>query len=291
MTVDLLVAGKLAIDELSFQGKAFPPVLGGSAAHVALAASTVGRTVAVISSIGSDFPSHFLHALEVKGVNLSGVVQREGLSSHFWANFAVNGTMDRYRMYFGVGNQLSMRHFTRLANDAKAIHLGILPPHLQRKFIKKIHSRGKILSMTTIFHQAKKIREKILPQLQFLDILFLNVKEAKFLSNQENHHTAIEQLGKLVPLVIVTEGSGGCLVNHFGAIRHIESYRVKEIDATGAGDSFAGAFLARYLTDENVEEAAKWGNAAGALNVQQIGSTRLLTAKRHNLKDLITNSQ
>lgn len=289
MTFDLLVAGKLAVDELSFQGRSHPPVLGGSATHVSFAATTVGSKVAVVSAIGEDFPPAFLQALEAKGVNLSGVTHRKGRSSHFWADFASNGSMNTYRMHFGVGNHLSMQHFTRLSEKVRAIHLGILPPYLQRKLIKKIHGTGKLLSMSTIFHQAQRLRDKILPQLPFLDILFLNTSEATFLANQENLHGAIEHLGDLVPLVVVTQGREGCMVNQNGTIRHVSSYQVKEVDATGAGDSFAGAFIASYLQDENIDKAAKWGNAAGALNVQKIGSRCLLNATRQDLVDLMNN--
>ena len=130
MTVDLVVAGKIAIDELAFQGTTHPLVLGGSAAHVALAAATVGAKVAIASSIGQDFPTRFLDILESKGIDLSGIVRRKGKSAHFWADFAKDGTMTNYRLHFGVGNQLSFRHFSRLTENARAVHLGILPNHV-----------------------------------------------------------------------------------------------------------------------------------------------------------------
>ncbi|MFX0078128.1 MAG: PfkB family carbohydrate kinase, partial [Candidatus Hermodarchaeota archaeon] len=112
MTIDLVVAGKLAIDELSFEGKPRPPVLGGSATHVAIAAATVGSKVAVVSAIGKDFPPKFLQILESKGVDLSGVRRKSGRSAHFWANFAKDRSMNNYQLHFGVGNQLSFRSFS-----------------------------------------------------------------------------------------------------------------------------------------------------------------------------------
>ena len=290
MTIELVVAGKLAIDELSFEGKPSPPVLGGAAAHVALAAATVGAKVAIVSSIGVDFPPPFLEALDSKGIDLSGVVRHKGKSSHFWADFNKEGTMTQYRLQFGVGNKLSFRHLARLGENAKAIHLGILPPYLQRKILHRVHSKGKILSMTTIFHQAQTLRDEILPQLPSLDVLFLNAKEAVFLTRKSNVQEAIKILGQLVPLVIVTQGPEGCTVNHKSQISHISSFPTHEIDATGAGDSFAGAFLAKYLQREVILLAARWGNAAGAMNVRQIGSTALQHASQQELESLIQDS-
>ena len=80
MTIDLVVAGKLAIDELSFKGTPYTPVLGGSATHVAIAAATLGSKVAIVSTIGNDFPLKFLQMLESKGIDLSGVRRKPGRS-------------------------------------------------------------------------------------------------------------------------------------------------------------------------------------------------------------------
>ncbi len=290
LSFDLVVAGKLAIDELSFKGVPTKPVLGGSAAHVALAAATLGSKVAVVSTIGEDFPQNFVQMLESKNIDLSGVIRRKGRSSHFWADFAKNGTMTNYRLHFGVGNQLSFQHFNRLTKDARAVHLGILPPYLQRALIKRAKCNGQLLSMTTIFHQAQTLRDQIVPQLPYLDILFLNTKEATFLTGTADTTDAIKALGKQVPLVIVTQGPDGCMVNHKGDIKHVDSYQVHEIDATGAGDSFAGAFIASYLQNKDIIQAARWGNAAGAFNVQDLGCTNLVKASRKDLERLV-NSQ
>lgn len=290
MTIDLVVAGKLAIDELSFEGIPYPPVLGGSAAHVALSAATVGAKVAIVSSVGEDFPAHFLDVLDTKGIDLTGVVKRKGKSSHFWANFAPGGTMSNYRLHFGVGNRLSLRQLSRLSKAAKAVHLGILPPHMQRKILNRVHTEGKLLSMTTIFHQAQTLRDKILPQLPLLDMLFLNAKEAVFLTRKSDVADAIQALGSFVPLVIVTHGRKGVMVNQKGRIHLIPSYPTQEVDATGAGDSFAGAFLANYLNTGSITLAARWGNAAGALNVRQVGSNALQKATREDLEILIHES-
>jgi sugar/nucleoside kinase (ribokinase family) len=284
---DLVVAGKLSIDELSFKGIPTQPVLGGSAAHVALAAATLGSKVAIVSSIGDDFPNQFIQMLKAKSIDLSGVVKRFGHSSHFWADFAKDGTMTNYRLHFGVGNRLSFRHFNRLTAKARVVHLGILPPYMQRALIKRSKSNNQILSMTTIFHQAQTQRNKIVPQLPFLDILFLNAKEATFLSGTSNTTHAIKRLGEQVPLVVVTQGPDGCLINQNGKLHHVDSYPVKEIDAIGAGDSFAGAFLSSYLRDGDIIQAAKWGNAAGAFNVQDLGCTNLVKASREDLAKLV----
>ena len=48
-------------------------------------------------------------------------------------------------------------------------------------------------------------------------------------------------------------------------------YKVEQKDATGAGDCFDGAFLAGICQNKSIEEAAKMGAAAGALNAAAFG--------------------
>ena len=46
---------------------------------------------------------------------------------------------------------------------------------------------------------------------------------------------------------------------------------VQEIDPTGAGDSFGGAFLGFWLAGADPEQALRYANAAGARAVTQLG--------------------
>jgi ribokinase len=291
VTADLIVAGKLAIDEISFQGKQYPPQLGGSAAHVALAASAVGCRVAIVSTIGEDFPSIFIERLQEKRIDLSGVRRISGRSSRFWVDFNIDGSMSDYGLHFGVGNQLSLQEYSRLIQETRAVHLGILPPYLQRRLISRSSTKKALMSMTTIFHHAGKYREQILSNLQFLDILFLNQEEAQILSGKSSSLKAIQKLGKQVSIVAVTLGAKGVIVNDKGDVMHIPGFQINSIDTTGAGDSFAGAFLATYLRTNDVNTAAEWGNAAGALNCSGVGSQRMITASRRDIEKLLERRQ
>jgi 2-dehydro-3-deoxygluconokinase len=47
---------------------------------------------------------------------------------------------------------------------------------------------------------------------------------------------------------------------------------VKAIDATGAGDCFAGNLLARLALGDDLTTAARYANAAAALSVQGFGA-------------------
>jgi sugar/nucleoside kinase (ribokinase family) len=287
----LVVAGKLAIDEIAILGKPYPPVLGGTAAHVALAAATAGCRVAVVAAIGEDFPRAFLEQLRTKGIDLTGTVQRSGPSARFVGDYAVDGSVRSYGFRFGVANQLSVRAYVKQVAESRAVHLGILPPHLLRRLIGYVRRGDRLISLTTIFHQVRQFRDRLLPQLPALDILFVNGEEAAMLSGEKDPVQASERLGEAVPLVVITEGAEGCLVNDGGTMFHVPSIPVKHVNTTGAGDSFVGAFLARYLESCDARLAAQWGNAAGALKVTGVGPGPLITATSHDLQHLVSQIQ
>lgn len=281
------MAGKLAIDEIAILGKPYPPVLGGTAAHVALAAATAGCRVAVVAAIGDDFPHAFLEQLRTKGIDLTGVVKRLGPSAHFVGDYAADGSVRSYGFRFGVANQLSVRAYVKQIAESRAVHLGILPPHLLRGLIAYVRRGDRLISLTTIFHQVRQFRNRLLPLLPALDILFVNAEEAAMLSGAKDPVHASERLGEAVPLVVITEGAEGCLVNDGGSVFHVPSIPVKHVNTTGAGDSFVGAFLACYLESGDAQLAAQWGSAAGALKVTGVGPEPLITASRDNLQRLV----
>jgi sugar/nucleoside kinase (ribokinase family)/D-arabinose 5-phosphate isomerase GutQ len=72
--------------------------------------------------------------------------------------------------------------------------------------------------------------------------------------------------------VIVTEGERGCAIaTRDGAFR-APAFRVKQVDATGAGDAFLGGVLAGLRWGLEWPQLARLANAAGAVCVTRLGA-------------------
>ena len=54
-------------------------------------------------------------------------------------------------------------------------------------------------------------------------------------------------------------------------MQFVPAFKVNEIDPTGAGDCFGGAFTALWLSDMPIDEALTLAAAAGAMAVTQRG--------------------
>ncbi len=76
--------------------------------------------------------------------------------------------------------------------------------------------------------------------------------------------------------VVLKMGSAGVLVSDGRSQHRVAPINVKAVDATGAGDCFAGNLLARLSLGDDLLTAARYANAAAALSVQGFGAVRPL---------------
>lgn len=73
-------------------------------------------------------------------------------------------------------------------------------------------------------------------------------------------------------VVVMKMGVQGALVSDGSTIQKIAAFPVKAVDATGAGDCFNGAYLARRARGEDVFTSARWAVASAALSTQGYGA-------------------
>ena len=79
-------------------------------------------------------------------------------------------------------------------------------------------------------------------------------------------------LDKGVKNTVITMGSMGVYVNDGARGEMLPRLEVDAIDTTGAGDAFNGGFVTALSEGKNLFEAARYGNATGALSVTKLGT-------------------
>ncbi|MDZ4745290.1 MAG: adenosine kinase [bacterium] len=108
--------------------------------------------------------------------------------------------------------------------------------------------------------------------LKHADLVFCNESEATTLSGESNGNAAFEALGSIYRNVAVTMGEQGSSVQWNGEQVQIPAYAVTPVDATGAGDMFAGAFFYGVLNRYRAEHAGRLASYAASLVVAQLGA-------------------
>lgn len=91
--------------------------------------------------------------------------------------------------------------------------------------------------------------------------------------NAKTVEEAVEKCFQLpnMEIVVLKRGSKGSRIYTREEMFEVLPYKVVQVDATGAGDCFDGAFLAGLVQGKSLLEAAKMGAAAGALNAAAFG--------------------
>ncbi|MEV7591324.1 PfkB family carbohydrate kinase [Streptomyces sp. NPDC089922] len=108
------------------------------------------------------------------------------------------------------------------------------------------------------------------------EVLLPNADEARLLAGLPQSAgvaRAAVALSRRVPLVVVTLGGEGALIAEGGRITaEVPAHPVEAVDSTGAGDAFAGGFLAARLEGAGPAEAARRGCRAAAEAVTRPGA-------------------
>jgi hypothetical protein len=117
-----------------------------------------------------------------------------------------------------------------------------------------------------------RVRELCEPVLAACDLLLPSGAEAGFLAAEADEISACRKLVERgIPIVALKQGERGSTV--FTATETIRAapYAVREIDPTGAGDCYGGAFTAGLLKGWDLPRVARFANVAGALSVMKLG--------------------
>jgi ribokinase len=106
------------------------------------------------------------------------------------------------------------------------------------------------------------------------DIVLPNKEEGQVLTGCHDPEDIARGLTKVFPgaLIALKLDSDGALIYEGGDVTHIPPATNNLVDATGAGDSFAGSFLARYLTGGDAVESARYATRVAAWVIEHIGA-------------------
>lgn len=107
-----------------------------------------------------------------------------------------------------------------------------------------------------------------------IDIVLPNFEEGRVLTGEREPASIASALAERLPgaLVVLKLDAEGALVLHHGVATPIPPATDRLVDATGAGDSFAGAFLAHYLRSADPVAAARFATQVSAWVIEHIGA-------------------
>ncbi len=277
---DLVVVGCPSLDHLQI-GETLVEAAGGSGFNTALAAHRAGIRAGLVAAIPRDLSRRIAVAFGPGGIDRGGLVVRDGVSPSFHIAYDSDLNADYLDIELGVELTLTADDFPEAWLGVPYVHIGPLGASAknQLRFAQRLRQRGfrGHLSAGGFLHEIIKEHDTTLELITHCSLFFMNRAEADALYPDGIELTAQQQL-------CVTEGSAGVTVYRHASGRtrstHHDATAVPVIDPTGAGDAFAGGYLAGLISGGSPVDS---GQEAAGCAIGAPGSSALIDAVSPNI--------
>ena len=260
---------------------------GGDSSNCAIAAARLGVRTAYVTRVGADaFGRMFLELWRREGVDVSGVAQDPEAPTGVY--FVSHGDAGHEFSYLRAGSAASrMRPATlplELIRAAKALHVSGISQAISDSAcdavfaaIEAARAAGARVAYDSNLRlklwPLPRARAVITATISLCDWFLPSRDEMAQLSGATEPEAMLDWChAKGAPLVALKMGADGAWVSTPRERTHVPGRRVECVDATGAGDCFDGAFIARLIAGDTPVAAARYANAAAALKIGAYGA-------------------
>lgn len=274
--MSLLVVGSIALDSIFTPFGETADALGGSAVYFSVAGSLL-HPVQVVGVVGHDYPVGELERLAERGIDWSGVERVEGESFRWKGKYSYDlQSRETLETRLGVFADFQPK-LPAPFRSAEFLFLGNIDPELQLGVLGQVR-RPKLVVCDTMNYWIQSKKRELMELLARVDVLMVNDSEARELSGDWNIHRAGRWILAHGPTrVVIKQGEHGALLIEPTRTFYVPAFPLESVfDPTGAGDAFAGGFMA-YLartasvSEDNIRRAMVFGAAMGSYAVEQFG--------------------
>lgn len=262
------------------------PYPSGAPAIFADQAARLGQPAGIVSAVGADdFGRINLDRLAHDGVDVSAVhVDRDRPTGSAFVRYRADGSRD---FVFNIRHSACGRAVMNKAAESlldAADHLHVMGSSLSgAEFIginidaaRRIKARGGTVSFDPNLRKemlaAPGMDDAMRRILAMTDLFLPSGDELTLLTEARDPAGAVAELLRGgVSAVVHKNGSDGARYHDASGTCFIPAFPVEEIDPTGAGDCFGGAFTSLWLRETPPRQALALASAAGALAVTRRG--------------------
>lgn len=239
--------------------------VGGSGAHSAVALSSLGFKVYMITQVGIDANGKRISfELKKAHVDLTCMLTSGSETTLFISIFDKN--QNRIMLIKPVEwNEKAV--FSRLSNIVNTCDILVICPSstslvMQAAKLARALRKSIVISpQTAFFNQTQKWLKRFFG---FADMIFLNESEICRYMRAKTLSEAIEKSNfRDDQIVVVTMGANGCTVISNEGVMHTPAKQGSIVDSSGAGDSFMAGFIWSLERGSTLKEAANIGCVAG----------------------------
>ncbi len=268
-------------------GRTWLQGFGGDSQNVAIAAARQGASAGYLTSLGQDWMGDaFLELWKAEGVDASRVTRHA--TAPTGVSFVTHTQAGHKFDYLRKNSAASLMQPDTLASDyiakARFFHLSAIGQAISESAcatcdaaVSAARAAGVSVSYDTNLRlrlwDLDTARQTIHATAARCDIVLPSLDDSQQLTGLKAPDAIVDfylELG--APVVALKMASEGCLIATPTERFRLPPHRVTAVDATGAGDTFDGAFLARLLAGDDLEAAGRYANVAAALSTQGYGA-------------------
>ena len=255
---------------------------GGDTSNMIIAAARSGARTAYITRVGDDeFGRMFLELWKREGVDTRWViVDRDAPTAAYFVTHGPQGHVFSYLRKHSAASRLQSADVPDLSAaafvHASGISMAISPSACEAVLAAFESAEGKIAfdsNLRVKLWPLERAAEMIGRAAGMADYFFPSIQDAAQLSGAPSADENVAWAHDLgAKTVLLKLGADGVLVSDGKRRERLPGMKVKAVDATGAGDCFCGATLARLAAGDSLWEAARYANAAAALATTGYGA-------------------
>lgn len=268
-------------------GRLYLQGFGGDTSNFAVAAARQGARVAYVSALGDDPYARMLRALwDAEGVDHSSV--KTDAAGYTAIYFVTHDERGHHFSFFRSGSAASRMAPADLPlgqiGAARVLHLSaitlaISTASCDTAYAAIAHARaaGVLVSFDTNLRlklwsidRARAVMNDVIAR---CDICLPSYDDMVAITGLADPDAVVDHCLHLgAKTVALKLGADGALVADARQRHRIAPYRCTPLDATGAGDTFGGAFVARMVAGDDLVAAGHYATAAAALSTEGYGA-------------------
>jgi len=280
---DLVLVGNLLVDDIVLAGgRTLLGEAGGAVLHAALAASLWHCRVGIVSIAGTDYPRDALDTLAARGVDLAGVRPLGRPGGRAWLLHEPSARRVIHHLDSPTHAEVSPTPADIPTGwlHARGFHLAPMPLASQFDLARSLRQRPDrpFVSLDPFELVRDENAATWRKPLSLVDGFFVGEDDLRLSGDDE---TSIRDLAGdgLRLLVLKRAARGGLLVDlHAGETHGWRSRADRVVDVTGAGDAFAGGFLAGWLAAGDIPRGIAQGVVSASFALEDWGGRGLARA-------------
>ena len=243
---------------------------GGDTSNAAIAAARQGAKVGYITALGQDeFGDALIELWQKENVDTSAIITSETAASGvYFVRPHASGRQFSYLRANSAASQFSAKDLNPdYIASARILHVSAISQaisHSMRDAVSEAINLARKSDVLVSYDTNLRLKlwsledakSAIFKAMASTDIVFPSDDEAELLTGLTSPDEMIKYFLDLgVELVVLKRGASGAIIATKDRQETISPTPVKAIDSTGAGDAYAGSFLAYYCETRDPFEA------------------------------------